>query len=406
MLGSGLVISLHEQHVMGKSIRQIARDANVSRNTVRKYLRAKGLPERKDRPRRGSKLDPFKPALDQMMAVGVYNAEVLWERIKEQGYSGGKTLVKDYVKPHRPLRQAPAVQRYETKPGDQAQVDWGIADYIDEQGVVHKAPVFVMTLGYSRATYIEFTRRCDIRSFMRCLIHAMEYFGGVPKVMLTDRMKTVILGVGDDRKPRWHPVFADFAATIGMVPKVCRVRRPQTKGKVERTVRFVKENFLPGRTFVDLGDLNTQARQWCDAKNRRIHGTTGERPCDRIPQEELRPLPSEEMLAPFRFESRKVSQDGFVSFDGVRYGVPWVYSNREAMVRLLRGQVEIWIDGVFIARHEQAYRRAIVRLPGQYEGLKAAQGHASPRPAARQIPAEQVETRSLELYDRLAEVSA
>jgi len=82
-----------------------------------------------------------------------------------------------------------------------------------------------------------------------------------------------------------------------------------------------------------------------------------------------RTLPSEEMLVPFRFESRKVSQDGFVSFDGVRYGVPWVYSNREAMVRLLRGQVEIWIDGVFIARHEQAYRLAIVRLPGQYEGL-------------------------------------
>jgi transposase len=124
---------------MGKSIRQIARDAGVSRNTVRKYLRAEGLPERKERPKRGSKLDPFKPALDQMMAGGIYNAEVLWERIREQGYSGGKTLVKDYVKPHRPPRQAPAVQRYETKPGDQAQVDWGIADYVDEQGCVSQS---------------------------------------------------------------------------------------------------------------------------------------------------------------------------------------------------------------------------------------------------------------------------
>jgi len=225
-------------------------------------------------------------------------------------------------------------------------------------------------------------------------------------VMLTDRMKTVVLGIGDDRKPRWHPLFADFAATLGMVPKVCRVRRPQTKGKVERSVRFVKENFLPGRTFVDLGDLNAQARQWCDEKNRRIHGTTGECPVDRLRQEQLKPLPSEETLAAFRFESRRVSPGGFVSCDGVRYGVPWVYSHREAMVRQMRGWVEIWIDGVMIARHEQTYRRAVVRLPGQYEGLKEAQGHAFPRPAARKIPAEQVETRPLELYDRLAEVGA
>jgi len=406
MLGSGLVIGLHELRAMGKSIRQIARETNVSRNTVRKYLRAEGLPERKKRPKRGSKLDPFKTALHQLMADGIYNAEVLWERIRQQGYSGGKTLVKDYVKPHRPPRQAPAVQRYETKPGDQAQVDWGIADYVDERGEFHKVPVFVMTLGYSRAMYIEFARRCDIRSFLRCFLNAIESFGGVPNVMLTDRMKTVILGIGDDRKPRWHPLFADFAATLGIVPKVCRVRRPQTKGKVERAVRFVKENFLPGRTFVDLGDLNAQARTWCDEKNRRVHGTTGERPVDRLPQEELKPLPSEEALCPFRFESRKVSPDGFVSYDGVRYGVPWVYSRREAMVRLLHGQVEIWIDGVVVARHEQVHRRAVVRLPGQYEGLKAAQGYAFPRPAARKIPAEQVETRSLELYDRLAEVGA
>jgi len=270
MLRCRLVISLHEQRAMGKSIRQIARDSNLARNTVRKYLRAEGLPERKERSKRCSKLYPFKPAFDQLMADGVYNAEVLWERIREQGYSGSRTLVKDYVKPHRPPRQAPAVQRYETKPGNQVQVDWGIAHYIDEQGIVHNAPVFVMTLGYSRATYIEFTRRCDIRSFMRCLINAMEYFGGVPKA--------------------------------------CRVHRPQTKSKVDRTVRFVKENFLPCRTFVDLGDLNAQARQWYDAKNRRIHGTTGERPLDRLPQEEQKSLPGEDTLAAFRFESRRVSQ--------------------------------------------------------------------------------------------------
>lgn len=407
MLGSGLVISLHELKAMGKSIRQIVRETGIARNTVRKYLRTEGLPERKKRSKRGSKLDAFKPQLDSLLAQGIYNCEVLGERIRALGYTGGLTLIKDYVQPLRPPRRTPAVQRYETRPGEQAQVDWGIADYVDEHGVLHKVPAFVMVLGYSRMQYIEFTRRCDIRSFLRCFIHALEYFGGVPKAMLTDHMKTVILGVGDDRKPKWHPVFADFAAAVDMVPKVCRVRRPQTKGKVERGVQFVKDNFLPGRTFTDLGDLNAQARRWCDEKNRRIHGTTGERPCDRLPLEQLKPLPSEEILAPFRFENRRVSQDGFVSFDGARYGVPWKYSGREVMVRLIRGFVEIWSEGSLIARHEQTHRtRAVVMLPGQYAGLHTAQGHAHPRPVARQIPADQVEARPLDLYERLAEVSA
>ena len=345
----------------------------IARNTVRKYLRSDGIPERQPRPKRGSKLDPFKPLLDDYIAQGITNCEMLWERIQLQGYTGGKT----------------------------------IGEYIDEQGVLHKVPVFVMVLGYSRAIYVEFAKRCDIRSFLHCLIHALEYFGGVPNVMLTDRMKTVILGMGDDRKPRWHPLFADFAAAIGRVPRVCRARRPQTKVKVGRGVRFVKDNFLPGRTFTDLGDLNAQARRWCDEKNRRVHGTTGERPCDRLPREKLQDLPAEEKLAPFRFETRRVSQDGFVSFDGVRYGVPWAYSGREVAVRLLRGRLEVWFDGRLVAEHSQVHRsRAVVMLPGQYAGLQAAQGHAAARPCARQVPMETVETLSLDLYDRLAEVSA
>jgi len=242
--------------------------------------------------KRVSKLDPFKTLLDQYLEKGIFNCEVLLRLLKERGYTGGITIIKDYVKPRRPPKHAPAVQRYETKAGYQAQVDWKICEYIDLNGEVRKIPVFAMVLGYSRAMYIEFTKRCDIHSFLRCLMNGLEYFGGVPKTMLTDQMKTVILGMGDDRKPRWHPLFEDFAAAIGLIPKVCRVRRPQTKGKVERSVQFIEQNFMPGRSFTDLGDLNRQARQWCDEQNRRIHGTTGERPIDRLAQEKLGMLPS------------------------------------------------------------------------------------------------------------------
>lgn len=97
-----------------------------------------------------------------------------------------------------------------------------------------------MILGHSRAIYVEFTRRCDIYSFLRCLAHALEYFGGVPNVILTDRMKTVLLGINDDKIPNWHPLFQDFTLTAGFIPRVCKVRKPQTKDKVERGVRFVE----------------------------------------------------------------------------------------------------------------------------------------------------------------------
>jgi transposase len=399
------VIRLHELYASGKSIREIARTTGHARNTVRKYLRANGIPEPRSRKKRGSKLDPFKPLLDQYMADGIFNCTVLLRLLREQGYTGGITLIKDYVKPHRPPRKIPAVQRYETKPGYQAQVDWKICQYVDLDGEVRKIPVFAMVLGYSRAMYIEFVQRCDIHSFLRCLIHALEYFGGVPKTMLTDQMKTVILGMGDDRKPRWHPLFEDFAATVGMVPKVCRVKRPQTKGKVERTVQFIEQNFMAGRRFTDIEDLNRQARQWCDEQNRRIHGTTGERPIDRLAQERLGALPPADRLAKYRFELRKVSRDGFVSFDGVRYGVPWPYSGREVKVREINGFVEIYWEQERIARHKKQFgSRTLVMCEHQYAHLHAAQGYAYPRPRGIQIQAQDVEVRPLDVYERLAGV--
>jgi transposase len=399
------VIRLHELQASGKSIREITRETGYSRNTIRKYLRVDGIPEPRSRKKRVSKLDPFKSLLDQCLEKGIFNCEVLLRLLKERGYTGGITIIKDYVKPRRPPKHAPAVQRYETEAGYQAQVDWKICEYIDLNGEVRKIPVFAMVLGYSRAMYIEFTKRCDIHSFLRCLMNGLEYFGGVPKTMLTDQMKTVILGMGDDRKPRWHPLFEDFAAAIGLIPKVCRVRRPQTKGKVERSVQFIEQCFMPGRSFTDLGDLNRQARQWCDEQNRRIHGTTGERPIDRLAQEKLGMLPSPERWAKYRFEPRKVSRDGFVSYDGVRYGVPWQYSGREVRVRDINGFIEIYCEKQLIARHEKQYRsRMLVMCEGQYANLSTAQGYAYPKPQGVQIPVQDVEVRPLDVYEHLVEV--
>lgn len=405
MLGSGSIIMLHELEAKGKSIRAISRETGLSRNTVRKYLRAAGIPERKPHPQRGSKLDPYKDIIQEMINSGIFNCEVIYERIRDESYTGGRTILRDYVRPFRPRKQVLAVPRYETGPGRQAQVGWGEYTYIDEvTGEAHKLYVFVMILSYSRAIYVEFTKRCNVRTFIRCLIHGFEYFGGVTDIVLTDRMKTVILGTDENRQPIWNAVLKDFAVTLGFIPRVCRAHRPQTKGKVESGVGFVKNNFLPGRRFADYGDLNRQAVEWCDKKNRRIHGTTGVRPVERLKEENLKPLPTPDIYQKFIDEERQVYKDGLLSFDGVMYGIPWKYSGRKVIVREKDGKIGIFCDGKVIAVHEKRYRsKDTVFLKDQYKGLKDAEGVIYPRPAAIRVFPLEVEKRSLGVYQSLLE---
>lgn len=141
-------------------------------------------------------------------------------------------------------------------------MDWGILKYRDRSGRICKVACFVMILSHSRMKYIEFSRRCDEASLLRCMMNAFTYFGGIPEVVLTDRMKTVIIST-DHGEPVWQSTFEHFATEMGFVPRVCRARRPQTKGKVERLVHYVRDNFMAGRRFVDFGDLQIQAIAWC-----------------------------------------------------------------------------------------------------------------------------------------------
>ena len=137
---------------------------------------------------------------------------------------------------------------------------------------------------------MEFTKRCDFYSLLRCIVNALEHFGGVPKTILTDRMKTVIDG-SEAGKPVWNRRFEDFARDMGFIPKACRARRPQTKGKVECLIDYVKDNFLPGRQFRDIEDLNRQALEWCRHVDSKVHGTTGQVPLEAAMKEPLLPLP-------------------------------------------------------------------------------------------------------------------
>lgn len=279
MLRSGTILMIREKAQGGKSAYAIGKELGISKNTARKYIeREESSPPETNR---FSKLDAYKPQLHELMNQGIFNCVVLLERLQAAGYDGGITVLKEYVHPCRPAKALPAVRRYETPAGKQAQMDWGICHYTDSSGTLHKVPVFVMILGKSRVKYTEFTSRCDLSSLERCIVNAFSYFGGMPENVLTDNMKTVVTG-REAGKPIWNTRFADFAAELGFVPKVCRIRSPQTKGKVERLVRYVKDNFLPGRQFENLEDLNRQALCWCRQADEKVHHTTG-----KIPMQEL-----------------------------------------------------------------------------------------------------------------------
>lgn len=184
----------------------------------------------------------------------------------------------------------------------------------------------------------------------------------------------------------WVFQFSDFAVEVGFLPKVCRVRKPQTKGKVERLVRYVKENFFPGRKFTDLEDLNQQAQLWCKTVDSKPHGTTGKVPLQVLPAEELLPLPAQEIQDRYRWERRTVTREGLVSFDGIRYGVPWQYSGKEVQVRLCSGSLEIYDgrDAFSQGTRSSTMPGKIIWLPGQYKGLAEHKGIAAPYPAAQQ----------------------
>ncbi|MCL6450442.1 MAG: IS21 family transposase, partial [Acetobacteraceae bacterium] len=322
---------IYDLKAQGRSIRGIARAVGASRNTVRKYLRSPGLPQPKPRRRRVSKLAPYFEYVQQRLAQGVWNCVVLLRELKARGYPGGYTILKDYVKPFRRPRQPVATARFETQPGEQAQVDWGCFGYTAVDGRKRRLWAFVMVLSWSRWMYLEFVSRVDLATFIRCHLNAFERLGGVPRTCLYDQAKVVVLGRDGNGEPLWNPRFFDFALRLGFMPRLCRPYRAQTKGRVESGIKYVKNNFWPAARFVGCQDLNLQGQQWTEAvANQRVHGTTRQRPADMVVKERpyLLPLPPAARLAPFLREERRVGRDGYVQWEGAWYGVPWQWAGR------------------------------------------------------------------------------
>jgi transposase len=347
----------------GVSIRAIARQLGIDRNTVRRALRREGLPRYIRTTPRASKLDPFKPYLERrLVECPELTAVRLFQEIQAQGYPGRCSILRAFLRPlrqeHRRLGQLTV--RFETAPGEQGQIDWGHFGTILHHG--QRCPLygFVMVLGYSRALFVHFTTTQRLETFLRCHLQAFEAFGGYPRELLYDNAKTVVLARPDLRAdaagqgPHWHPTFLDFAGYYGFTPRLCRPYRARTKGKVERMIRYVRESFFAGCQFVDLTDLNRQAALWCaTVANTRVHATTGEVPAVRLVREPLLPLTGRPLYDTRVILPRRVSSACMIAYAGNHYSVPYLYGGRHVRLHVYEEQarLEIWAEETCLAVH-------------------------------------------------------
>ena len=290
--------------------------------------------------------------LDKLLIQGVTNAQVCLERLQEAGYPGGLTTVKDYIAAHRFLvpakRQLVAPQgnrgrRFTTEPGEAFQMDWGFTNVVDYDGSEYQVACFAMICHHCGQRYVEFFPNARQENLFIGMIHGFAYMG-IPKYILTDNMKSVVLHRDFEGNPVWQKDYEAFMKAVGFRTKLCKPRHPFTKGKVERLVRFVKENFLAGRVFWNITDLNRAALDWCNRQNGIYH-----RAIDTVPQDthyescakQIQMLERTPSLLFYLCPERKISFDGFVNYEGRRFGVP--YSYRGSTARIMRKDDMIYI---------------------------------------------------------------
>jgi transposase len=394
----------------GLSISKIAQLTGRDRSTVRKYLDPSiKQPVYRPRPKRPSKLDPHVSYLQERGKEGVWNAAVLLRELRERGYTGGYTILKDWLQPRREAGLAVAVRRFETAPGQQAQVDWGSVGKLElEDGTQLGLSAFVMTLGHSRAMFAEIYLDEQLPSLLAAHEAGFAALGGIPGELLYDNMKTVVQGYDERGEPRWHPVFEDFADYWGYRPRLCQPYRPQTKGKVESGIRYLKGNFLCGRKATSLEDLRGQLRTWlAQVANCRVHGTT-HRKVEEAWDEERGQLQPMGARAPYPYVpevSRKVARDAYVNYGTNRYSVPWRYAGARVQVRHAGEHIELLHDGAPIARHPLTdAQHRVYTVPGHHQNMPYGPSRG-PRRAAPVVvagSAPQVQVRPLGAYDLAA----
>jgi transposase len=413
--GSGTVVNLGELmmilelHRQGLKVSAIARRLGIDRKTVAKYI-ARGLepPAYGPRPPRLRATDPFVPYLrERLSAYPGLTAVRLWRELKERGFTGAYTAVKRAVAMIRPAAPLSIEVRFETPPGEQAQVDLARfeVEFTDEPGVKRIVWLFSLVLGHSRLIWARFVLHQDLQTILRCHTAAFGAIGGVPREILYDRMKTAVTGEDPEGLVIYNRALLDLARHYGFQPRACRPYRAKTKGKVERPFRYIREDFFLAGSFCNLDDLNGQLRHWLDTvANARVHATTKRVVNEAFAEEKvaLRPLPLLPYCAVLKLE-RRVSHEGMVSVAGNLYSVPDTTRRRVLEVHVLADEIRIFEAGALIACHVPLDGRDQRRIDPAHRKISSSSARRRPdETIVVHRAGEQVARRSLDFYDAVA----
>ena len=367
---------IHDCHNrQGLSIAQTARVLGLDPRTVAKWLALPRFSPRHSRPR-GSLLDPFKGRITRLLDTYPYSAQQIFQRLREEGYGGGVTIVRDYVRRIRPAKQ-PVYLKLHFAPGECAQIDWGSFGTVAVGNTQRRLCFFVMVLAYSRQMYVEFTVSQTMEHFLCCHEHAFLAFGGVPSKIMVDNLKSAVLQRLAGCAPVFNPRYCDFARHHGFTITPCTVARANEKGRVESGVGYVKKNFLRGLELSEFDAIQAARQVWLDTiANVRIHGETHRRPVDLFQEERLAPLnPNPYDVA--RTTTARASSQFRITVDTNHYSVPCAYAHRRLTVKLYPDRVAIYFDAQLSARHTRCYSRHLdIEDPEHAKGLIRQRVHA------------------------------
>lgn len=366
------VMRLH--YLEGLGIRAISRRLRIARKTVRRCIATE--PRQKTAPAaRHGLLTPYRSDIERWLSeTPELKTPQILERLRERGYEGGITILREEVRKLRPSAPVSPYLVVEHRPGEVMQVDW--ADFgFALSGVPRRVSCFVAMLPFSRMMYLEFTLSQRIGSLLRCMDKALEYFGGTTTADVFDNMKTVVQERLPGRPPKFNPRFLQYANSRGGFGVIaCTPRHPEGKGSVERGIGFVRQRFWAGRRFESLDDLNAQARAWLiDWGNARHVESTGKVPSlvfENVEQRLLRPVP------PIPVDTDDVDQDTVntscrVRFDRNAYSVPWYFVSQHVTLRGSDSKLRIFLGPKCIAEHDRCWGiRQDIELEGHRRQLE------------------------------------
>ena len=341
----------------GLNAEQIAQALGLHRHTVTKWLNRRDYQPAARTPR-SSKLDPFKADIARWLDQHPYSAAQIFQRLREQGYDGGYTIVKAHVRRVRP-RRAPAYLTLAFGPGECAQVDWGSYGTLAVGATRRRLSFFVMVLCYSRRMYLEFSVLQTMEHFLSAHVNAFRAFEGVPERIMVDNLKSAVLRRRLGEAPVFNPRYLDLARHFGFTITPCGIGRGNEKGRVENGVGYVKKKFLNGLDISELSALNLAAEQWlATVANVRTHGETRQSPMARWRDERtyLQPL-NEQPFDCAVSKTVRASPQFRVRFDTNRYSVPAEYAGDRVLLKAYPDRILCYAEQQLIARHPRCYDR-------------------------------------------------